>query len=175
MGGVPTYTDFDNAKRICREVDAYFVPARKKKQIAMLGQDKVLEDIWLWYDAEAYYLTAESIKNILDIRGSKLKLSTVEKKALHQKELIKVHKKADDSLEYTVHYQRPLYCDYKTKKRFVAFNREKCKEYNLFENLENFCTVPQLAKNTTQEENTTVDNSAFAEHLKSILAQNRTN
>ena len=169
LGGVPTYTDFDNAKRICREVDAYFVPARKKKQIAMLGQNKVLEDIWLWYDKEFFYVTADNIENILKIGNNKLKPNIKVKKALHQKELIKVHKKSDDSLEYTVHYQRPLYCNYKTQKRFVAFNREKCKEYNLFENLENFCTVPQ------QVENTAVDNSALLEDLRRLFPQKQTN
>ena len=175
MGGVPTYTDFDNAKSICREIDTYFSQTGKKKRIALLGQNKKREDIWLWYDNDYFYLTADNIKDILAPQGGKLRLTISEKKVLHQKRLIKVHTKGDGSLEYTVHCQKTLSCKEKTKKRFVAFNREKCKEYNLFENLEKFCAVPQLAENTAQVENTAVDNSALLEDLRSLFPKNQTN
>ncbi len=175
LGGVPTYTDFDNAKSICREIDTYFSQTGKKKRIALLGQNKKREDIWLWYDNDYFYLTADNIKDILAPQGGKLRLTISEKKALHQKRLIKVHTKGDGSLEYTVHCQKPLCCDKTTKKRFVAFNREECRKCNLFENLEKFCAVPQLAENTAQVENTTDDNSALLEELRRLFPQKQTN
>lgn len=165
LGGVPTYTDFDNAKSICREIDTYFSKTGKKKRIALLAQNKKLEDIWLWYDNDYFYLTADNIKDILASQGNKLRLTISEKKVLHQKGLIKVHTKADDSLEYTVHCQKPLYGNETTKKRFVAFKREECRKYNLFEKLEKVCTVPEEVENTTD------DNSALAEQIRSALAQ----
>lgn len=175
LGGVPTYTDFDNAKSICREIDTYFSQAQMKKRIALLGQKKKREGIWLWYDNDYFYLTADNIKDILASQGSKLRLTISEKKVLHQKGLIKVHTKGDGSLEYTVHCQKPLCCDKTTKKRFVAFNREECRKCNLFENLEKFCAVPQLAENTAQVENTTDDNSALLEELRRLFPQKQTN
>ncbi len=148
LGGVPTYTDFDNAKSICREIDTYFSQTGKKKRIALLAQNKKREDIWLWYDNDYFYLTADNIKDILAPQGNKLRLTISEKKVLHQKGLIKVHTKADDSLEYTVHCQKPLYGDETTKKRFVAFKREECRKYNLFEKLEKTCSdLDQALKN----------------------------
>ncbi len=140
LGGVPTYTDFDNVKSICREIDTYFSKTGNKKYAARLGQNKELNDIWLWYDDECFYLTVNSIENILKIQGIRLRLSTDERKALHQKGLIKVHKTKNGGLEYTVHYQKPLYCKHKESKRFVAFIRENCKAYNLFSNLEETCS-----------------------------------
>lgn len=140
LGGIPTYTNFDNAKNICRTIDSYFSPVRNKKYAARLGQNKELNDIWLWYDDECFYLTVNSIENILKIQGIRLRLSTDERKALHQKGLIKVHKTKNGGLEYTVHYQKPLHGKKTTKKRFVAFKREECRKYNLFEKLEETCS-----------------------------------
>ena len=122
------------------EIDTYFSKTGKKKYAARLGQNKELNDIWLWYDDECFYLTVNSIENILKIQGVRLRLSTDERKALHQKGLIKVHKTKNGGLEYTVHYQKPLYCKHKESKRFVAFIRENCKAYNLFSNLEETCS-----------------------------------
>ena len=139
LGGVPTYTDFDNAKKLCREIDAYFSKDQKQKQITQLGLDKEPYDPWLWFDNDYFYIIGARITDILKMQNSNLKLSTAIKKVLYKKNLIKGYAKDGGNVEYVVHYQKPLYSNLKTKKRFIAFNRKTCKEYHLFEFVEKTC------------------------------------
>lgn len=150
MKGETTDVDFDNAKKICLDIDAYFGSAKRKKKIVQLGLDKVPRDYMLWYNEDYFYISTVNITDILDVQHCKLKLSLAERKALYQKGIIKVTHKKDGNIEYTTKYQKPLYKgDKPDGTRYIAFNRGKCREYNLFKNIEKYCIVTKSVDEIT--------------------------
>ena len=88
----------------------------------------------------------------MKLTNSNLKYNINVKKLLAGKEVIKTYIKNDGKPEYSVHLQKILSSEKKSddnakekgtskrKKqshsRYIAFDREKCREYNLFPNIE---------------------------------------
>lgn len=99
----------------------------------------------VWYDNDYLYIKAEEIKEILKLQNCDVTFNNCIKAILAEKDLIKKIIKKDGKPEYSVHIQKNLYPVHKsdsddkkniTKKRYVAFNRMNCKQYNLFEKIE---------------------------------------
>ena len=128
--------DFEKAIKVCSAIDSFFKNTRNYAKLKEIGGPRDCDDVRMWYDEEYLYIKAENIKEFLDIQQTNIAFSKNIKVTLSEKELIKTYIKNDNKPEYSVHIQKPLYDKYKSKSRYVAFNRERCRHHNLFENIE---------------------------------------
>lgn len=157
--------DFSKAKEVCSEIDLYFTNKSNRIQIGKLGEITDSIDIHLLYDDEYFYIRINKIKEIVKLANGKDHFSMRTRAALSEREIIDSYQKRDGKPEYTVHIKKPLSGDQKTKKRFVAFNRAKCKKYNLFEELEKYCLSVAPQKDDSDRQ------SSLREKILSARAQ----
>ena len=136
--GTATDEDFEKAKAICKQIDSYFESKRNHNLIGIIGCEKHGFEKRIWCDDENIYIRRQNLTEFLKLTGGKLHYNKNINIALADKELIKTITKKDGKPEYSVHIQKNLYEEEKNKTqyRFMAFNREKCRQYNLFENIE---------------------------------------
>ena len=93
----------------------------------------------IWYNEEKICFTLTHIREILKLTNCTSSYSESIKKALAEKNIIKTYTKDGKIVEYTVRLQEKLTETETTSKRYVAFNRNVCREYNLFPTLEEIC------------------------------------
>ena len=148
--GIPKNTEFKKAKSICKEIDNYFSIPKNQKKLSTIETDVHYPDTKLWYSDDTFYITADAISEILKINQSSLKLSPKVKVALADKDLIRTYTKNDGKREYSIHMQKSPQAKSISKCRYIAFNRGACKEYNLFNSIED-AIVKITEKGTTPD------------------------
>lgn len=129
--GNTTEDDFDIIKNICSILDKYF--SNSHKCINAIGSADNVDGTKVWYDDDNLYITADNLKDRL--LGSDYKFSLNVKRTLVQHNLI-VTCQAKNNIEYSVHIKKPLFGNIKSKKRYIAFNRNECRNHTLFPNIE---------------------------------------
>ncbi len=138
--GYATDKDFEIAKTTCIQIDSYFTLQKKThknaKLIGEIGCEECVTEKRIWYDNENFYITLKHINEFLKLTGWKMVFNLKVKGALAEKEIIKIYTKKDGKPEYSTHLQKPLYGKTKTQDRFITFNRKRCKEYQIFQNIE---------------------------------------
>ena len=139
MEGQVTEENFDNAKNVCKYIDSYFNSKTNKSIVGKIGSEKTVLDKRIWYNEEKICFTLTHIRDILKLTNCTSSYSESIKKALAEKNIIKTYTKDGKIVEYTVRLQEKLTETETTGKRYVAFNREVCKKYDLFPNLEEIC------------------------------------
>ena len=148
----PTDENFENAKITCRQIDSYFRSEKKQSFIGEIGCEELPSEKSVWFNEEYIYMRQIRISEFLKLTNSNLKYNINVKKSLAGKEVIKTYIKKEGKPEYSVHLQKILSSDKKSddtakvkgtskrKKqshsRYIAFDREKCRQYNLFPNIE---------------------------------------
>lgn len=132
--GETTDDDFDIIKNVCTILDKYFSNAQKHKCINAIGSSDNVDGTQIWYDDDNLYITADNLKDRL--LGSDYKFSLNIKRSLAKRNLI-VTCMAKNNVEYSVHIKKPLFENVKSKKRYIAFNRNECRNHNLFPRIEN--------------------------------------
>ncbi len=129
--GETTDDDFNYTKNICTILDKYF--SNSRKCINSIGSSDNVDGTKVWYDDDNLYITADNLKERL--LGSEYKFSLNVKRTLVKHNLI-VTCQAKNNIEYSVHIKKPLFGNIKSKKRYIAFNRNECRNHNLFPNIE---------------------------------------
>ena len=123
---------------------------KNKNFVAKANEEsRNVTNIRIWYDDEYIFMTAQIIKEILKLMDADILFNKALKERLAEKDIIKVYKE-NSRIEYSTHYQKPLYDNKRIKDRFIMFNREKCKEYNLFPYIED--TFPVCNQSIIVEE-----------------------
>lgn len=145
---IPTTSDIENAKNVCRQIDCYFEKQKNKSLIGKIGAETNPCEKSVWYDEDTIYMTLHRAHEFLKLTNSNLSFSISIKKALAHAGFIKSYTKKDNKPEYTVHIQKALqaknmskddtntYASIKTRNRYIAFNRDICSQHNLFPNIE---------------------------------------
>ncbi len=132
----------------CSYINKYM--QKNKNFVAKANEEsRNVTNIRIWYDDEYIFMTAQIIKEILKLMDADILFNKALKELLAEKDIIKVYKE-NSRIEYSTHYQKPLYDNKRIKDRFIMFNREKCKEYNLFPYIED--TFPVCNQSIIVEE-----------------------
>lgn len=135
--GQSTNNTFDMATKMCNAIDTYFKSESNKKRIKKVGEDKTDIGVKLWWDDDCIYIRPDDIKDILKTQQHKGNLDKKIKIIFAERNIIKKYTKGDGKPEYSVHLPKSSGVDKKTAAlRYIAFNREQCKLYNLFPNIE---------------------------------------
>lgn len=176
--GAATEEDFEKAKAICKQIDKYFESKTNHDLIGIIGGEKLGFEKRVWCDDETIYIRRKNLIEFLILTGSKMRYNKNINIALADKNLIETITKNDGKPEYSVHIQKRLYEEdeikekknsgdqnkseeekkkertkNKTPYRFMAFNRERCRQHNLFENIEKIITNRcQIDVKTTEKE-----------------------
>jgi len=132
--GESTEDDFSDARKVCTILDDYFY--KNKDEISKVKQSEYSGPVLMWYDEKYLYIKGKSLTKVLNSSGTKSKFSVSVKKSMAEKGIIESYKKENGQYEYSINLQKQVYDNLKTKGRFVAFNREKCREYDLFKKVE---------------------------------------
>lgn len=137
---------FDKAVIMCRAIDSYFKKTtnsngetsyQNSKKIKKIGEGKTDIGIKVWGDNDYIYIRPDDIKEMLKLQQCSESLSMKVKVILSEKEIIKKYIKNDGKPEYSVHLPKVPECDKKVASlRYIAFNRVKCRQYGLFDNID---------------------------------------
>lgn len=105
-----------------------------------MGLDEVQTSdiVKLKYDENNLYIRADIINEILRIAEFPGNFSVDIKKTLAEEHLIASYFKNDGKREYSVHLPKPKDGSNKTQARYISFNRENCREKNLFPKIEEY-------------------------------------
>lgn len=145
---IPTTSDIENAKNVCRQIDCYFEQKINQSLIGQIGGETNPSEKSVWYDEDTIYMTLHRAREFLKLTNSNLSFSISDRKALAHAGFIKSYTKKDSKPEYTVHIQKALQAktmskddtntnaSIKTRNRYIAFNRDICSQHNLFPNIE---------------------------------------
>ena len=87
------------------------------------------------YNDDYFYITVNNIKETLLICKNNNDFSLKIKRALYSMGLIHVYEN-NGKTEYSIHLQKYLQNNRISKKRYIAFDRKKCKQRKLFEDVE---------------------------------------
>lgn len=141
--------DIEHAKDVCKQIDCYFSQKKSKSLIGEIGVERNPSEKSVWYDDETIYITLPRAIEFLKLTESKLKFGVADRKALADEGFIKTYIKKDGKPEYTIHLQKALEAkskrkdddkdsekSTKTRNRYIAFKRDVCRNYNLFQNIE---------------------------------------
>ncbi len=139
--GYVTDSDFEKAKSVCKQLDSFFTSTDKgtpknKDLVGKIGCEEGVTEKRVWFDDEYIFIAQKRANELLKLTDGNKNFNTQVKYALAKHDIIKKYIKADGKPEYTVHLQKPLYDNKKSKLRYLAFNREICKKYDLFPNIE---------------------------------------
>ncbi len=139
--GYVTDSDFEKAKSVCKQLDSFFISTEKgtpknKDIVGKLGCDEGVTEKRVWFDDEYIFMIQKRANELLKLTGGNKSFNTQVKCALAEHDIIKKYIKSDGKPEYTVHLQKPLYGNKKSRLRYLSFNRKICKQYDLFTNIE---------------------------------------
>ena len=138
--GEPSENDFSDAIKVCTILDDYFY--KNKDELSKVKQTEYSGPVLMWYDEKYLYIKGKSLIKVLNSSVTKSKFSLSVKKSMAEKGIIESYKKENGQHEYSINLKKQVYDNLDTKGRFVAFNREKCREYNLFKKIEEHRIVP---------------------------------
>ena len=151
-------SEYEQAVAICKAFDRYF---DKKSNHQYLGSIGVMppnaNEIKVWRDNNHIYVKSKTLSEILKLQDCEYKFTLKIKRALAQREMIETYSVSEtERPEYTVHIQKPLYDNVKSRARFVAFKRPRCGTYGLFEFIDKIACPKSLdldlRGNVTREE-----------------------
>ena len=130
-----TITDYEIAYDICASLNKYFSKSKNRSHIQKVGEMNDIEDVRMVYDDDYFYITVNNIKETLLICKNNNDFSLKIKRALYSMGLIHVYEN-NGKTEYSIHLQKYLQNNRISKKRYIAFDRKKCKQRKLFEDIE---------------------------------------
>ena len=130
-----TITDYEIAYDICASLNKYFSKQKNRSHIQKVGEMNDIEDVRMVYDDDYFYITVNNIKETLLICKNNNDFSLKIKRALYSMGLIHVYEN-NGKTEYSIHLQKYLQNNRISKKRYIAFDRKKCKQRKLFEDVE---------------------------------------
>lgn len=130
-----TITDYEIAYDICASLNKYFSKQKNRSHIQKVGEMNDIEDVRMVYDDDYFYITVNNIKETLLICKNNNDFSLKIKRALYSMGLIHVYEN-NGKTEYSIHLQKYLQNNRISKKRYIAFDRKKCKQRKLFEDIE---------------------------------------
>lgn len=129
----------EEISHFCSYINAYM--QKNKKFVAKANKElKIVTNINFWCDDEYIFMTAQTIKNTLKLMGADIAFDKPLKELLAKENIIKTYN-INNRIEYSTHYQKPLYGTLKTRDRFIMFNRETCRKYNLFPYIEDMFPI----------------------------------
>lgn len=138
--------DFEQAIAVCKAFDKYFDKKSRRQYLGSIGVTPPnANEIKVWCDQNHIYVKARTLSEILKLQDCEYKFSLKVKRVLAQREMIETYSVSESERpEYTVHIQKPLYDNVKSRARFVAFKRARCGTYGLFDYIDKIACPKSL-------------------------------
>ncbi|MBR2886203.1 MAG: hypothetical protein IKB93_15670 [Clostridia bacterium] len=131
-------THKQQAIEICKALDSHFKTSNNRIKVCNIGEKPPKPSLaQIWCDEDTINIAAKNIEEILKLENCKYKLNKYTKMALAEMGYINTVKVGEnETTEYSLHIQPPLYEKQKTRERFIRFNRQKCIEHDLLTNID---------------------------------------
>ncbi len=139
-------TPKQQAIEICKALDSHFKTSNNRIKVCNIGEKPPKPSLaQIWCDKDTINISAKNIEEILKLENCKYKLNKYTKIALAEMGYINTIKVGEnETTEYSLHIQTPLYEKQKTRERFIRFNRQKCIDDDLLTNIDGISFIRNI-------------------------------